>query len=174
MPGSPFCQTLVDGSDIQVVSTTLGGTPGQTYAVTLRFRGVVEMKTYAGDDAGPPQTAGAKGPANAQFFVSGGADDGDRANIYELQVSDPPGIYFLNSGLSLVNNNTWWLDYTTTIAMKGGATVTMTANAVDNSEVANENGVDGGPVLVPGVPPYPQAYDGQFVQMDVVSVVAMP
>jgi hypothetical protein len=34
--------------------------------------------------------------------------------------------------------------------------------------------VDGGPVLVPGVRPYPQAYDGQFFQMDVVSVLAMP
>ena len=38
----------------------------------------------------------------------------------------------------------------------------------------NANGVDGGPVLVPGVRPYPQAYDGQFFQMDVVSVLAMP
>jgi hypothetical protein len=174
MPGSPFCQTLVDGGDVHVVSTTLGGAPGQTYAVTLHFRGVVEMKTYVGGDAGAPQTAGARGLANAQFFVSGGADNGDSANIYELQVSDPPGIYFMNSGYSQVNNNTWWLDYTATIVMKAGATVTMTANAVDDSEVANNDGVDGKPVLVPGVPPYPKAYDGQFIQMDPVSVVAMP
>jgi len=175
MPGSPFCQTVVDGSDVQVVSTTLGGAPGQTYAVTLHFRGVVEQKTYFGDgDAGAPQTAGAEGLANAQFFVSGGADNGDSANVYEMQVSDPPGVYFLNSGLSQINNNTWWLDYTATIPMTAGATVTMTADAKDDNEVANANGVDGGPVLVPGVPPYPQPFDGQFIQMDVVSVLAMP
>jgi hypothetical protein len=174
MPGNPFCQTIVDGSDVQVVSTTLGGAPGTTYAVTLRFRGVVEMKTYVGGEAGAPQTAGAKGPANAQFFVSGGAPIGDTANIYELEVSDPPGEYFLNSALSQVNTITWWLDYTATIPMKAGATITMTANAIDNGEVANLNGIDGGPVFVPGVPPYPKAYDGQFIQIDVVSVVAQP
>jgi hypothetical protein len=172
MPGSP-CPTLVDGGDVQVVSTTLGGAQGQTFAVTLHFRGVVEMKTYAGGEAGAPQTAGAKGLANAQFFVSGGADNGDNFNIYEMHISDPPGVYFLNSGVSNISN-TWWLDYTATIVMNAGATVTLTANAVDDGEIGNVNGVDGGPVLVPGVPPYPHPYDGQFIQMDVVSVLAMP
>ncbi len=170
---SPICQTEVDGGDVQVVSTTLGGAPGQAYAVTLHFRGVVEMKTYAGGEAGAPQTAGAEGLANAQFFVSGGADNGDSANLYELQVSDPPSVYFLNSAVTY-GGNVWWLDYSVTIPMKAGATITMTANAVDSREVANVNGVDGGPVLVPGVPPYPRGYDGQFIQMDVVSVVATP
>lgn len=174
MPGSPFCPTVIDGGDVQVVSTTLGGASGQTYSVTLHFRGVVEMKEYVGDgDAGAPQTAGAEGLANAQFFVSGGADNGDTANVYELQVSDPPSVYFLNSAVP-ISSRVWWLDYTATIPMKGGATITMTANAKDGSEIANINGIDGGPVFVPGVPPYPQAYDGQFIQMDVVSVVATP
>lgn len=173
-PGNPYCGPIVDGSDVQVVSATLGGATGTTYAVTLRFRGVAEMKTYVEGEAGAPQTAGARGPANAQFFVSGGAPIGDSANIYELEVSDPPGVYFMNSALSQLNIEVWWLDYTATIPMKAGATITMTANAIDNLEVANLNGIDGGPVFVPGVPPYPQAYDGQFIQMDVVSVVAMP
>ncbi|HEX8790973.1 MAG TPA: hypothetical protein VF765_08465 [Polyangiaceae bacterium] len=174
MAGGTFCPTIVDGGDVQVVSATLGGAPGQTYAVTLRFRGVVEMKTYLDGDAGEPQNVGARGLANAQFFVSGGVPSGnDSYNVYELQVSDPPGVYFMNSGVSNVAN-TWWLDYTATIAMKMGATVTMTADAIDKSQVSNLNGVDGGPVIVPGVPPFPQAYDGQFIQMDVVSVVEMP
>jgi hypothetical protein len=173
MPGDPVCITDVDGSDTQVLTTTLGGAPGQMYAVTLHFRGEVEQKTYVGGDAGPPVTAGAQGLANAQLFVSGGADNGDTWNIYEMQVSDPPGVYFLNSGMSNITN-VFWLDFLATIPMKAGATLTLTANAVDDREIENVNGIDGGAVLVPGVPPYPQAYDGQFVQMDVVSVVAMP
>jgi hypothetical protein len=173
MPGSNTCQTVVDGSDTQVVSTTLGGTSEQTYDVTLHLRGVVEMKTYIPGEAGAPLTAGAEGLANAQYFVSGGADNGDPFNVYELQVSDPPAVYFLNSGISEIQY-TWWLDYTVTIPMNAGATVTMTANAVDDGQIANHNGVDGGPVLVPGVPPFPKAYDGQFIQMDVVSVLAQP
>ncbi len=171
MPGSPYCATRFDGGDVQVVSATLGGAPGQTYAVTLHFRGVVEMKAYAGDDAGGPQTGVAKGLAHAQCFASGGADNGDGYNIYEMQVSDPPGVYFLNMGPSSLPN-VWWLDYTATVPMKSGATVTLTANAKDDLQVANVNGIDGGPVFVPGVPPYPDAFDGQFIQMDVVSVVA--
>ncbi|HEX8790974.1 MAG TPA: hypothetical protein VF765_08470 [Polyangiaceae bacterium] len=173
MPGSPYCPTEFDGGDVQVVSTTLGGAAGQTYAVTLHFRGVVEMKAYFGDDAGGPRNAGAVGLAHAQFFVSGGVDDGDGANLYELAVSDPPGVYFLNSAVPF-GSNVWWLDYEATVPMKSGATVTLTANAKDSLETANINGIDGGPVFVPGVPPYPSAFDGQFIQMDVVSVVVMP
>ncbi len=170
---SGLCGTVYDGGNVEVVSTTLAGTPGQTYAVTLHFRGVAEMRTYVEDDAGAPQNTGAMGVANAQFFVSGGGWLADGFNVYELDVSDPPGVYFVNSGVSHLEN-VWWLDNTATIAIKAGATVTLTANSLDSFEVANVNGMDGGPVLVPGVPPYPQAYDGQFIQMDVVSVEVMP
>ncbi len=172
---SPLCFTEVgDGGVEQVLSSTLGGAPGQTYAVTLHFRGEVEQKTYIGSaDAGLPQTAGAQGLANAEFFVSGGRDNGDTWNIYEMQVSDPPSVYFLNAGMSNFSF-TFWIDYTATIPMKAGATLTLSGNSVDGREIMNINDMDGGPVLVPGVPPFPQAYDGQFIQMDVVSVVAMP
>jgi hypothetical protein len=172
-PGSPFCPTVVDGSDVRVVKATLSGTSGQTYAVTLHFRGVVEEKTYVGNDAGGASAGSPDGAANPQFFVSGGADNGDTANVYELQVSDPPQTYFMNAGASSMPH-TSWLDYVATIPMKAGATITLTANAVDDSEYANSNGVDGGPVLVPGVPPYPMAYDGQFIQIDVASVAMQP
>jgi hypothetical protein len=32
----------------------------------------------------------------------------------------------------------------------------------------------GTPAVVPGVPPAPAAFDGQFIQMDVVSVERVP
>lgn len=171
----PLCFTEVgDGGVEEVLSSTLGGTPGQTYAVTLHFRGEVEQKTYIGSaDAGSPTTAGAQGLANAEFFVAGGRDNGDTWNIYEMQVSDPPSVYFLNAGMSNFSF-TFWIDYTATIPMKAGATLTLSGNSVDGREIANIDDLDGGPVIVPGVPPYPNAFDGQFIQMDVVSVVATP
>jgi hypothetical protein len=85
-------------------------------------------------------------------------------------VSDPPQTYFMNAGTSNIFN-VWQLDYVATIPMNAGASVTLFANAIDDEEIDNTNGVDGGPVVVPGVPPYPQAYDGQFIEMDVESVV---
>jgi hypothetical protein len=50
--------------------------------------------------------------------------------------------------------------------------VGLTADPTDGLEYSNE-GPDGGPVVPPGVPPAPMAFDGQLVQMDVVAVAAM-
>lgn len=61
------------------------------------------------------------------------------------------------------------IDYEATVPMQAGTVVTLTANPVDAYEWANED-VNGNPVVVPGVPLYPNPYDGQFVQMGVVSV----
>jgi hypothetical protein len=57
--------------------------------------------------------------------------------------------------------------------MSAGAVITITANSVEGVETSNQ-GLDGGPVYVPGVPPYPEPYNGQFVQVDVVSVAPSP
>jgi|HubBroStandDraft_1064217.scaffolds.fasta_scaffold148681_1 hypothetical protein len=162
-----------DGSDEQILMSTLSGTSEETYLVTLLFRGVVEEKSYSDDDAGDALAEGAEGGGNAQFFVNGGSPAGDGYNIYQLAVSDPPQTYYLNAGSSGIQN-TWPLDYQATIPMNAGATITLTANAIDDEEINNNNGVDGGPVLVPGVPPYPAAFNGQFIQMDVVAVTPQP
>jgi hypothetical protein len=167
---STVCYTeLESGTDEEVLTTTLSGASEQTYLVTLLFRGVVEEKSYSDDDAGNALAEGADGGSNPQFFIAGGQPAGDGYNVYELDVSDPPQTYFLNSGSS-GTQNTWPLDYEATIPMNSGATITLTANAIDGQEINNNNGVDGGPVLVPGLPPYPAAYNGQFIQMDVVTV----
>jgi hypothetical protein len=67
----------------------------------------------------------------------------------------------------------WLVDYLARLPMNAGAQVTLTANSIDGREIMNK-GIDAGPVFVPGVPPYPAAYDGQFVQMDVISVTHAP
>jgi hypothetical protein len=145
---------------------TLAGTAGKNYSVTLHFRGIVEEKTYAGGTAGQ-----ATGGANSTLFISGGTPAGDTWNIYSLGVSSPAQTFYLNAGAS-GTDQTRLIDYRATITMASGALVTLTANSVESAETFNRDG-SGAPVIVTGVPPAPLAYDGQFVQVDVESVVPM-
>ncbi|MCC6749967.1 MAG: hypothetical protein IT371_20040 [Deltaproteobacteria bacterium] len=141
-------------------SATLGGASSKTYLVELRFRGVVEQKTYNG------------GTNDGALWQVGGTPAGDTYNIYALALSDPKETYYLNRGASLITR-CFSLDYTKTIEVKGGAKVELVAESLDNREIINKDD-KGQPIVVPGVPPDPKPYDGQFVQMDVVSVKAKP
>jgi hypothetical protein len=132
----------------------LGGAAGRTYDITLRFRGVVEEKTYN----------------NGCFtgrYSSGGVPGADAYNVYRLSVSSPPQTYYLNAGTSFVTR-TWAIDLTQTIQMDAGATVTLFADAIDATEIRNRDD-SGAPISIPDVLPA-QPYDGQFIQMDVLSV----
>jgi hypothetical protein len=142
--------------------TTLKGEAGKTYNVTLRFRGVVEQRTYTGGAIDGYWVAGA--PAQTS---------GDAFNIYQLGVSSPAQTFYLNAGMSSIYR-CFVIDYQETIAMAAGATVTLTADAVDGHEIENLDMTTdpANPIIVPGVPPAPAAYNGQFIQMDVLSVVA--
>ena len=154
--GSPACATTSNTT----VATTLKGALGTTYDVNLRFRGVVEKKTYAG------------GCSDGAYWLSGGADSGDTFNVYELNISSPLQTYFLNVGSSGINN-CFAIDYEKTVRIDAGATVSLFANSVDNQEIINV-GADGTtPLTVPGVS-VAQPYNGQFIQMDVLSVNADP
>jgi hypothetical protein len=163
-PSPTICPTV---SKV-VLTASLGGPSGSAFDVTLRFRGVVEARNYTGrvTDAG---IAPEEGGTNASLFQVGGSSaGGGDANIYELDIDDPPQTFFLNSppidfgGVEAV-------DYTVTIPMMAAAHVRLTADPTDGYEYSNE-GPDAGPVVPPGVPPAPMAFDGQFVQMDVVAV----
>ncbi len=64
-------------------------------------------------------------------------------------------------------------DHQKAIAVPGGASVTLTVRDPDCAMVKNCQAADANastPYVVPGVPPAPAAYNGQFVQIDVVSV----
>ncbi len=143
-----------------VKTATLSGAPGTTYAVTLRFRGIIEPNAYSGGSA-------------TGFFYTGGAASDPYANIYELKVSAPVTKYFVNAGTVRPSNDLYCetIDYTATVDMTAGATVTLTANPRDALQIKNRNQA-GTALVVPNVPPAPAAFDGQFVQMDVVSIVA--
>lgn len=145
-------------TDPTPVVAHLAGAAGTTYQVTLRFRGVVEQKAYTG------------GVADG-YFYTGGAEDGGAYNVYAMTVSSPAQTYFLNAGASDITN-CWPLDYTETIPIDAGATVTLTSQAKDGQEIKNRDAATGAPIVVPDVPPAPDPFNGQFIQMDVVSVSA--
>ena len=137
------------------VSTTVGGVTGKTYSLALRFRGVVEQKTYT------------DGTNDGAFWQVGGTPAPDGLNIYALQISSPRQTFYLNRGNSSFDQS-WAIDYTKTVQADAHATITLTATSIDGAEKKNVDAI-GTPLLVAGVPPFPAAYDGQFIQMDVVS-----
>ena len=151
---SPACTTVPTAT----VSATVGGATGVTYDVTVHLRGVIEQKTYSSGCAD-------------QSWVSGGADNGDSYNVYELSISSPPQHYFLNAGSSNITH-CWAIDYEKTFRADAGATVTLDAASKDNQEIRNMDG-SGQPITVTGTT-VAQPYDGQFIEMDVVSVVPDP
>jgi hypothetical protein len=153
--------------------TTVHGTSGVIYDVTLRFRGVVEQKTYDGVPDGGVAAVG----TNAAFFVAGGMPGGDGYNVYTLAILGPeanilPSKYYLNSGMSGIAH-CWPIDYTVTLPMEAASTITLTAVTTDGEEITNQDTTNT-PIIIPGISPYPSAYNGQFVQMDIVSVAPAP
>ncbi len=150
--GGDTCTTAVDKP---VKTAQLAGAQGTTYDVTLHFRGVVEQDAYKGGTA-------------EDLWYTGGKSASGSYNIYSLQVSDPPQTYYLNAGKDGIRH-TWPLDYEKTVKMAAGATVTLAADAQDHKQITNRDD-KGKPVIVPDVPPAPEAFDGQFIQMDVTKV----
>jgi Stigma-specific protein, Stig1 len=170
-------------SDPPVVSTTLSGTSGAAYDVTLHFRGVVEEKTYVANpiDAGPDAAdAGPTGPVatgtNANLFVTNATPDNDSYNLYSLTITPPgsasPLVAYLNDGTTGITH-CWLIDYTVTLPMLGGSTIQLTALTEDGSEISNQD-VNGDPIAVPGISFDGGTFNGQFIEMDVVSVTPAP
>ena len=151
----PFCSAAVQKP---VVTATLAGDPARQYDVTLRFRGVVEWEPYAG------------GTSEAPWYIGGQPDNGIN-NVYQLGISQPAQVFYLNApGKNDSLGRVWSIDYQKTIRVQGGAKVTLSADAQDGNLVSNLDD-KGAPLVIPAVPPAPAPFDGQFIQMDVVSVV---
>jgi len=170
-------------------NTVLVGDPNRVYNVTLRFRGFVEpFPDYTGTpdpSATGSQLLIALGDVNPTTrsgggaFVTGGtAPTNTAGNVYELIISDPPQHFFLNGAVAgLLQDVGMLIDYTETIQMRTGATVTMKASSGDGQAIGNGSfGDPGGSgyhvcyLAAVGVPPYPAAFITQYIQMDVVSV----
>lgn len=132
---------------------TFTGRPGVLYSVTLHVRGVVEPKNFTG------------GTVRFDHFQAGGEAVRNDYNFYSLSVSEPRGSYTFNRNEDKVGHYTFPIDYTVTIPVRAGATVTM--GAYDSNDVAIANHQRH---VMPGVPPFPAAFDGQFFDLEVVEV----
>jgi len=146
-----------------VVNATMNGTPGQLYDVAFLFRGVAEINAYAGG-------------SRSGMFYTGGSPSGAN-NQYRLEVSDPAGTYWLNAADVQIDGYCFLVNYSATIQIRTGASVTLTADATDTGQYFNQD-VTLTPITVPDTyPDHPigvtQPFDGQFIQMDVISITAV-
>ncbi|MBM4779936.1 MAG: hypothetical protein GQE15_19700 [Archangiaceae bacterium] len=155
-----ICMT---GPDV-TQSRKLLGVPGRLYDVRVRVRGVVETRGYVG------------GMTVAPFVVRGAEANpstSDPWNVYRLEVSFPPAHWYLNAGAS-GEYVCHAVDTTFTVQVRAGATVVLFASSVDGRRSQIRNRDDGGvPLVAPEVAPAPAAFDGQFLQLDVLSVSAL-
>jgi hypothetical protein len=131
---------------------TFGGEKGKRYQVTLRFRGVVEPMMYK------------DGKQVGEYFYIGGGPNNATYNIYQISISSPKSHYFLNRQ-DKVGHKIFTIDYTQTIEIDGGATVTFHGNGQNGQLITNFK-----KLVVPEVAPAPQPFNGQFIQVDVVEV----
>lgn len=128
------------------------GEKGKRYKVTLRFRGVVEPMMYK------------NGKQDGEYFYIGGEPNNGTYNIYQITISSPASHYFLNRQ-DKVGHRIFTIDYTRTVEIDGDATVTFHGDGQNGRLISNF-----AKLVVPGIPPAPQPYNGQFVQVDVVEV----
>lgn len=156
-PGADCESGLVTGdpkkTDNFTAEKKFGGEKGKRYKVTLRFRGVVEPMMYK------------EGKMDGDYFYIGGEPNNDTYNIYKITVSSPESHYFLNRQ-DKVGHRIFTIDYTKTIEIDGGATVTFFGDGQNGRLISNFE-----KLVVPDVPPAPKPFNGQFVQVDVVDVV---
>jgi len=130
-----------------------GGEAGKRYKVTIRVRGVVEPMMYK------------DGKQDGDYFTIGGEPNNATYNIYQLTVSAPASHFFFNRQ-DKVGHKIFTIDYTRTIEIEGGATLTFHGNGQNGRMITNYD-----KLVVPDVPPAPQPFNGQFIQLNVIDVV---
>jgi hypothetical protein len=129
-----------------------GGEKGKRYKVTLRFRGVIEPMMYKG------------GQQVGEYFYIGGEKNNGTYNVYQIKVSSPESHYFLNRQ-DKVGHQIFTIDYTQTIEIDGGATITFNGDGQNGRLISNFK-----KLVVPDIAPAPMPFNGQFVQVNVVEV----
>lgn len=157
---SPYIYGEASCAPTSVASQICGGPEGTLFNVTFRVRGVVELVDYrGGSDYGP-------------FNIGGlyGDQVGDRSNIYNLEISDPPQKFNMNNrqldATGALEFPFRVVDYTLVIPIRAGARMTLVADSRDGFQLSNRLYR----LVCPGIFPDPYFFDGQFLQMDVQDI----
>ena len=155
-PGRPD-----DGAPFsEMVTATMGGTPGTAYQVALHIRGVTGMTHVMGGI-----------PGSSEYFVTGGSRYGDGANEasfeqWRLTTSSPSQHYYLNVNPSGLSHVCILIDTIQMITIDGGAMVTLDVYDGNSHQISNTTAVP--PLAPPGVPG--SMSSGQFIQINVDGV----
>ena len=154
--GADGLSALVTGdpktTDNFTAKRQFGGEPGRRYKVTLRFRGVVEPMMYKG------------GQQVGEYFYIGGEKDNGTYNVYQISVSSPQSHFFLNRQ-DKVGHKIFTIDYTQIIEIDGGAEIVFHGDGQNGRMITNFK-----KLVVPGIAPAPEPFNGQFIQVDVLDV----
>jgi len=147
--------------DKQSYPIAVGGDSTKTYDVQVRVRGVLETMPYSG---------GAVQSSVSPYYYVGGLPADGAFNVYSLSVPDPKQVYYFNYVMP-TSHKLFTVDYTATIPMKGGTTITAGVNGQNGLMITNTSNPQnpGGGLTVPGITGITQPYDGQFLQFDVLS-----
>ncbi len=166
MPTSSLCACDPTSSK----TATLGGSAGTNYTVTLRVRGIVEVTTFQG---GAPYS-GASAGVTAPFVSLGGSSSSTAYNTFALTVAPSGETLYLNAGERHASLYCDPVDYTLQVTAPALASFTLEADSMDSAAEKNLDSA-GNPIPTPdGVEPSKGTFDGQFVQLDVVSVSVKP
>jgi hypothetical protein len=136
------------------------GAPDQHYSVVVHVRGVAELRRYTG------------GMSTSTPWYVGGTFARDGWNAWKLSSSSSPQVYYLNAGPTNMGGSSVELDFEQTIEVAGMDTLSLSIESVDDQQIKNV-GASGAPIVPAGIPPAPNAYDGQFVQVDFVSATPL-
>ena len=115
-------------------------------------------------NGGTPVTPYKDGKQIGDYFYIGGEKNNGTYNVYQISVSEPKQHFFLNRQ-DKVGHEIFSIDYTQTIEIDGGATVTFHGNGQNGRLITNFK-----KLVVPDIAPAPAPYNGQFIQVSVVDI----
>jgi hypothetical protein len=154
LPCKDYVATKFDCTTVADINKSIivGGEPAKVYEVEIRVRGAVEPMTYSG------------GSTDGSYFYVGGTASDKNFNIYSISTENPKQVYYLNSKAT-VGGYIDPIDYKVKIKVAGSSTVKLFASAQNGTIISNNK-----PVTIPGVTKAADVGQGQFVQLNVLSV----
>jgi hypothetical protein len=147
----------------------MGGDPTKVYELGLWARGVIEPKVHSNCEKVSEQAE----PQGGIRVCKGGADAGSGFNLWSITITDPPQLYWMNDADN-DNHRTNILNGHFKVQARGGTKVTFNFDNKNTGQI--NNGCPAFRKVVEGVAPYPDYYEGNFFQLDVVpgSVKVLP